>query len=94
MEEDTTPKASPIVALPLAQMVKQVSIHSSIPLCDLGSSMHAPGNEMVNNAPAPVPQPKADDLLANTIAILQQMIKASLAPLQKELMCVANLVDG
>lgn len=74
MEEDTTPKAAPVVPLPLAQMVKQVSIHFPIPLHDLGSSMHAPGNEMVNNTLAPVPQPKANDILVNIIAILQQMI--------------------
>ena len=53
MEEDTTPKASLVIALPQAQTVEMASIHSSVPTCSLGSSMHAPGNEMVDNSTPP-----------------------------------------
>ena len=39
MEEDTTPKASPVVAFPQANPVEEASIISSVPARSLGSSI-------------------------------------------------------
>lgn len=49
------PKASPVVAFPQAQPVELTPIFSSIPTRTLGTSMHAPGNEMVNNSAPHLP---------------------------------------
>ena len=64
-EDDTTPMALLVVALPPAPWTNAVSTIPSVPEHGLGSSMHAPGNEMVDDSPIlehpPALSPKATD---------------------------------
>ena len=77
MEEDTTPKASPIVAFPQARPVETGSISSSVPTRSLGTSMHAPGNEMVDDSsplPTATPNHRIDETFSSMMKIFFQTV--------------------
>ena len=95
MEEDTTPKASPVVAIPLAPPIKPASIISSVPARSLGSSMHAPGNEMVDDStPTPAPIPAMDESFQNAMSIFFTTLSHRLQPLVDKVEHLSNMVDG
>ena len=97
MEEDTTPKASPVVAIPQAPLVEPASIISSVPAQSLGSSMHAPGNEMVDDSPPlgiqPPPIPRLDETLENMMKIMFQALDNRLKPIANTVERLSNIVD-
>ena len=97
MEEDTTPKASPVVALPQAQTAENVPITSSIPTRSLGTSMHAPGNEMVDDStplPHSSPNKTLDETLHNMMKIFFQTMDNRLQPIINNVQRLSNIVDG
>ena len=96
MEEDTTPKASPVVSFPQAQSVETGPIISSVPTRTLGSSMHAPGNEMVDDSapPASSPIPATDDAFNNAMSIFFKTLSSRLQPIMDKVDHLANIVDG
>ena len=96
MEEDTTPKASPIVAFPQAQSVETGSIISSVPARSLGSSMHAPGNEMVDdsNPPKTAPIPAPVETFNNAMSVFFATLSNRLQPLMDKVDHLSNIVDG
>ena len=95
MEEDTTPKASPLVAFPQAQHVETGSISSSVPTRSLGTSMHAPGNEMVDDStPIRAPIPAVDDTFNNTMTIFFATLSNRLQPLMEKVDHLTTMVDG
>ena len=95
MEEDTTPKASPVVAFPQAQPVESGSITSSVPARSLGTSMHAPGNEMVDDSiPRPAPIPAADETFHNAMSVFFATLSNRLQPLIDKVDHLTNVVDG
>ena len=97
MEEDTTPKASPVVAFPQAQPVETGSIFSSVPSRSLGTSMHAPGNEMVDDSMA---QPNAahnqqlDETFTSMMKIFFQTMDNRLNPIIASVQRLFSIVDG
>ena len=96
MEEDTTPKASPVVSFPQAQPVETGPIISSIPTRTLGTSMHAPGNEMVDDS-APLassPTPATDDVFNNAMSLFFTTLLNRLQPLMDKVDHLSNIVDG
>ena len=95
MEEDTTPKASPIVAFPQAQPVETGSIISSVPARSLGTSMHAPGNEMVDDStPNTGPIPATDEIFNNAMSVFFATLSNWLQPLFDKVDHLTNVVDG
>ena len=96
MEEDTTPKASPVVAFPQAQPVETAPITSSVPTHTLGMSMHAPGNEMVDDsAPlAPAPIPAVEETFHNAMSIFFTTLSNWLQPIIDKVDHLSNIVDG
>ena len=95
MEEDTTPKASPIVAFPQAQPVETGSIISSVPARSLGTSMHAPGNEMVDDStPNTGPIPATDETFNNAMSVFFATLSNRLQPLMDKVDHLSNIVDG
>ena len=98
MEEDITPKASPVVALPQANPVDEASIISSVPTRSLGSSMHAPGNEMVDDSSPPLTQPppshRLDETLDSMMKIMFQALDRRIQPLANMVERLSNIVDG
>ena len=95
MEEDTTPKASPVVALPQAQLAANVSITPSVPNRTLGTSMHAPGNEMVDDStPIPAPILAMDESFQNAMTIFFMTLSHRLQPLADKVEHLSNLVNG
>ena len=96
MEEDTTPKASPVVSFPQAQPVETGPIISSIPTRALGTSMHAPGNEMVDDStpPAAGPVPATDDTFNNAMTLFFATLSNRLQPLIEKVEHISNIVDG
>ena len=96
MEEDTTPKASPVVSFPQAQPVETGPIISSVPTHALGTSMHAPGNEMVDDSapPASDPTPATDEVFNNAMSIFFTTLSNRLQPLMDRVDHLANIVDG
>ena len=98
MEEDTTPKASPVVALPQAPSVEPALIISSVPARSLGTSMHAPGNEMVDDSTPSVVQPppshKLDETLESMMKIMFQALDNRIQPLANMVERLSNIVDG
>ena len=96
MEEDTTPKASPVVSFPQAQPVETGPIISSVPTRTLGTSMHAPGNEMVDDStpPAAGPIPATDDTFNNAISLFFTTLSNRLQPLMDKVDHISNIVDG
>ena len=84
MEEDTTPKASPVVTFPQAQPVETGSISSSVPTRSLGTSMHAPGNKMVDDSP-PIPMAtpthRIDETFSSMMKIFFQTMDNRLTPI-------------
>ena len=95
MEEDTTPKASPVVALPQAQPAVTASIISSVPNRTLGTSMHAPGNEMVDDSsPVPAPTPAVDESFQNAMSNFFMTLSHRLQPLVNKVEHLSNMVDG
>ena len=98
MEEDTTPKASPVVAFPQANPVEEASIISSVPARSLGSSMHALGNEMVDDSSPPLTQPspshRLDETLDSMMKIMFQALDNRIQPLANMVERLSNIVDG
>ena len=97
MEEDTTPKASPVVALPQAQLVETGSILSSVPARSLGTSMHAPGNEMVDDStasPNSAHNRQLDETLTSMMKIFFQTMDNRLNPIIASVQRLSNIVDG
>ena len=95
MEEDTTPKASPVVAFPQAQPVESGSITSSVPARSLGTSIHALGNEMVNDSiPRPAPIPAVDETFHNAMSVFFTTLSNRLQPLIDKVDHLTNVVDG
>ena len=95
MKEDTTPKASLVVALPQAQLAANISITPSIPNRTLGTSMHAPGNEMVDDStPIPAPIPALDESFQNAMTIFFTTLSHHLQPLADKVEHLSNLVNG
>ena len=95
MEEDTTPKASPVVAFPQAQTVESGSINSSVPAHSLGTSMHALGNEMVDDStPNTAPTPAADETFCNAMNVFFVTLASRLQPLIDKVDHLTNVVDG
>ena len=95
MEEDTTPKASPVVALPQAQPAATASLISSVPTRTLGTSMHAPGNEMVDDSsPPPAPVPAMDESFQNAMSIFFTTLSHHLQPLVDKVEHLSNMVDS
>ena len=103
-EDDLTPTASPSVALPPAQRV-EATILSSIPERNLASSMHAPGNEMVDNSVEPttahLPVPDSgskpdlsDDVTARILDVMFTALRQHLAPINASIERLSNMVDG
>ena len=103
-EDDLTPTASPSVAPPLAQQV-EATILSSIPERNLASSMHAPGNEMVDNsfeptvAPLPPPDLRAipnlsDEVTSHILEVMFTALRQNLAPIIASVERLSNIVDG
>ena len=97
MEEDTTPKASPVVAFPQAQPVETGSTLSSVPARSLGTSMHAPGNEMVDDS-TPLPQlspsQRMDETLSSMMKLFFQTMDNRLQPIIASVQRISNIVDG
>ena len=95
MEEDTTPKASPVVTLPQAHPVEKASTISSVPTRTLGSSMHTPGNEMVDDStPTPAPIPAMDESFQNAMSIFFTTLSHRLQPLVDKVEHLSNMVNG
>ena len=95
MEEDTTPKASPTVAFPQAQPVEIGSINSSVPARSLGTSMHALGNEMVDDStPNTIPIPATDETFNNAMTVFFATLSNRLQPLIDKVDHLTNVVDG
>ena len=97
MEEDTTPKASPIVAFPQAQPVEIGPIISSVPTHSLGSSMHAPGNEMVNDSNSTSHlslSQQMDEMFDSMMEIFFKTLDNWLQPLIADVQRLSNIVDG
>ena len=98
MEEDTTPKASPVVAFPQAPSAEPATIISSVPARSLGTSMHAPGNEMVDDSTPTVAQPassqRLDETLENMMKIMFQALDNRIQPLASMVERLSNIVDG
>ena len=95
MEEDTTPKASPSVAFPQAQLVETGSINSSVPARSLGTSMHAPGNEMVDDSiHNTIPIPATDETFNNAMTVFFATLSNRLQPLIDKVDHLSNVVDG
>ena len=96
MEEDTTPKASPVVSFPQAQPVETGPIISSVPTRTLGTSMHTPGNEMVDDSAPPVsgPIPATDDAFNNAMSLFFTTLSNRLQPLMDKVDHLSNIVDG
>ena len=98
MEEDTTPKASPVVAIPQAPLVESgPPIISSVPARSLGSSMHAPGNEMVDDSsplPTAIPNQRIDETFSSMMKIFFQTMDNRLNPIIASVQRLSNIVDG
>ena len=97
MEEDTTPKASPVVAFPQAQPVETGSISSSVPTRSLGTSMHAPGNEMVDDSsplPTATPNHRIDETFSSMMKIFFQTMDNRLTPIIASVQRLSDIVDG
>ena len=103
-EDDLTPTASPSVALPPAQRV-ETTILSSVPERNLASSMHAPGNEMVDDSiepttahhPAPDSGAKpdlSDDVTSRILDVMFTALRQHLAPINASIERLSNIVDG
>ena len=103
-EDDLTPTASPSVALPPAQRV-ETTILSSVPECNLVSSMHAPGNEMVDDSIEPtMANPSApdsgakpnlsDDVTSHILEVMFTALRQNLAPIIASVEQISNIVDG
>ena len=90
MEEDTTPKASPVVALPQAPSVKPAPIISSILAQSLGLSMHTLGNEMVDDSSPSIVQPSPSQQMDET---LENMMKIMFQVLDNRIQLLANMVE-
>ena len=97
MEEDTTPKASPVVALPQAPSIEPAPIISSIPAQSLGSSMHTLGNEMVDDSSPsivqPLPSQRMDETLESMMKIMFQVLDNRIQPLANMVERLSNIVD-
>ena len=97
MEEDTTPKASPVVTFPQAQPVETGSISSSVPTRSLGTSMHAPGNKMVDDSP-PIPMAtpthRIDETFSSMMKIFFQTMDNRLTPIIASVQRLSDIVDG
>ena len=97
MEEDTTPKASPVVALPQAHTVETGSTISSVPARSLGTSMHAPGNEMVDDSSTPSNPSHIrhlDETFASMMKIFFQAMDNRINPIVASVQRLSNIVDG
>ena len=103
-EDDLTPMASPSVALPPAQRV-ETTILSSVPERNLASSMHAPGNEMVDDSIEPtMANPSApdsgakpnlsDDVTSHILEVMFTALRQNLAPIIASVEQISNIVDG
>ena len=103
-EDDLTPTASPSVALPPVQRV-ETTILSSVPECSLASSMHAPGNEMVDDLTEPtmahlpetglIAKPSLpDDITSHILDVMFTALRQNLAPIITSVERISNIVDG
>ena len=104
-EDDTTPTASPTVPRPHEVMVEHISIHADNPDRTSASSIHAPGSQMVCDAPATtaevasardaVPQTLSlsDDCLASLVGIIQTSIQNQCTPIRQQLATLSKKVE-
>ena len=78
------------------QPVETGPIISSVPTRSLGTSMHAPGNEMVDDSASPAsgPIPATDDAFNNAMSLFFTTLSNRLQPLMDKVEHLSNIVDG